>query len=330
MRVFVTGGTGFVGGAVVRCLLQYGFEVVAFARQGADLRQLQGLPVNITEGDLSTVEIMKKAMLGCDWVFHVAGLYAFWGYSWEQFYESNVQGTRNVLAAALDVGVQRVVHTSSIAVLGPPRQGDTADENTSTKYQDLIGFYKRSKYLAEEVVAEFISRGLPVVMVNPSAPVGAGDWKPTATGRVIVDYLNNKMPAFVESHQNLVDVEDVASGHVLAAQKGVFGERYILGGENMTLKQYLDILSEVSGLPKVRKQIPYGVALGWSYIDIFLAKVIKGYNPRATPTAVKVGKVHSYYDSSKAKRELGYDPHPVREALKKAVEWYRANGYVLK
>ena len=174
---------------------------------------------------------------------------------------------------------------------------------------------------------EFVAQGLPVVIVNPSAPIGAGDWKPTATGKVIVDYLNGKMPAYVQSHQNMVDVDDVASGHLLAAQTGKVGKRYILGGENMTLKQYLDLLSEVSGLPPVKMCMPYGVALAWSYMDITLAKLIKGYTPRATPDAVRIGMLHSYYDSSKAKKELGYAPRPVKEAVRKAVDWYRANGY---
>jgi len=342
MRVFVTGGTGFVGGAVVRHLLQNGFDVVALARPSADFRQLHGLPVNLIEGDLSTIGLMRKAMQGCDWVFHVAAVYAFWGYTWEQFYESNVQGTRNVLTAAMDAGIQRVVYTSSIAVLGPPRTGETADESTLTHYEDLVGSYKRSKFQAEGVAQEYARRGLPVVIVNPSAPVGRADWKPTATGKVIVAYLNGKMPAYVESHQNMVDVEDVAAGHLLAAQKGVVGERYILGGENMTLKRYLDILSEVSGLAPVSRRIPYHVALAWSYIDVLLAKLSavfrpvlrpvlrKGYFPMATPDAVRIGKLHSYYDSSKAQRVLGYSPHSVKAALHTAVEWYRANGYAPK
>ena len=327
MRAFVTGGTGFVGGALVRHLLKNDLEVVVLARAGADLRQLKGLNVNLVDGDLSSVNALKKGMDGCDWVFHVAALYAFWGYSWEEFYQSNVEGTRNVLTAARQAGVRRVVHTSSIAVLAPPKQGDTANEDTPTHYEELVGFYKRSKYLAEGVVQEFVAKGLDIVIVNPSAPIGAGDWKPTATGKVIVDYLNRKMPAYVQSHQNMVDVEDVATGHLLAAQKGKIGERYILGGENLTLKQYLDLLSEGSGLPPVKLRMPISVALAWSYVDITLPKLIKGYRPTATPDAVRIGRLHSYYDSSKAERELGYFPGPVKAAVKKAVDWYRLNGY---
>jgi dihydroflavonol-4-reductase len=327
MRTFVTGGTGFVGGALVRHLLENGFEVVALARPGADLRQLKGLPVSLVSGDLSDVELLTESMTGCEWVFHVAALYALWGYTWEQFYQSNVEGTRNVLLAATRANVQKVVHTSSIAVLGPPKQGDMANEDTPTEYEELVGFYKRSKYLAEEVVREFIARGLPAVIVNPSAPIGLGDWKPTTTGRVIVNYLNGKMPAYVQSRQNMVDVEDVACGHLLAVQKGKVGERYILGGENMTLKQYLDLLAEASGRPPVKFQVPFSVALAWAYADITLAKLIKGYVPMATPDAVQMGKLHCYYDSSKAERELGYTHRPAKEAVKKAVDWYRANGY---
>jgi dihydroflavonol-4-reductase len=327
MRVFVTGGTGFVGSVLVRLLLRENNEVIALARPGANLRQLAGLKIEIVEGDLSKGDLLKAAIRDCEWVFHVAGLYAFWGYTWDEFLRSNVEGTRNVLSACLAGGVRRVVHTSSIAVLGPPEHGDIADENTPTRYEQLVGNYKRSKFLAEGVVQEFVARGLPVVIVNPSAPIGAGDWKPTATGRVIVDYLNGKMPAYLESRQNMVDVEDVAKGHLLAAQRGKVGARYILGGENLTLKQYLDRLSEIVGLPPVKTRMPYGLALGWSYVDVCLAKLIKGYNPRAVPEAVRVGRVHSYYDSAKAERELGYSPHPIDGALQQAVDWYRANGY---
>jgi dihydroflavonol-4-reductase len=327
MRAFVTGGTGFVGGALIRHLLGNGFEVTALARPGADLRQLKGLQVTVVNGDLASVDLLAKGMQDCEWVFHVAALYAYWGYQWEDFYQSNVQGTRNILDASVIAGVKRVVHTSSIAVLAPPKHGDIANEATPTQYEDLVGYYKRSKYLAEEVTQEFVASGLPVVIVNPSAPIGVGDWKPTATGKVIVDYLNRKMPAYVNSCQNMVDVEDVAIGHLLAAQKGRIGERYILGGENLTLKAFLDLLSEVSGLPPVNIRMPYGLALAWSYVDTTLAKLIKNYKPMATPDAVHIGKLHSYYDSRKANLGLGYAPHPVKEAVKKAVDWYRSNGY---
>jgi dihydroflavonol-4-reductase len=301
--------------------------VVALTRPNADLRQLKGLQVSLVSGDLSNADFLAKSMRGCEWVFHVAALYAYWGYPWDEFYRSNVEGTRNILAASLKAGIQRVVHTSSIAVLAAPKKGDTANEDTPTQLDDLVGFYKRSKYMAEGVVQEFVARGLPVVMVNPSAPIGAGDWKPTATGKMIVDYLNRKMPAYVQSHQNMVDVEDVANGHLLAAQKGRVGERYILGGENMTLKQFLDILADASGLPQVNVRMPLMVALTWSYVDTTLAKLIKGHTPQATPDAVRIGKLHSYYDSSKAMQVLGFTPHPVKGAVKKAVDWYRLNGY---
>lgn len=327
MRVFVTGGTGFVGSTLVRHLLKENYDVVVLARPGANLRQLGGLKIRIIEGDLSKTSQLQAALRGCEWVFHVAGLYAFWGYRWDDFLRSNVEGTRNLMSACLAEGVSRVVHTSSIAVLGPPEHGDTADESTPTRYEELVGNYKRSKYLAEGVVSEYAALGLPVVIVNPSAPIGAGDWKPTATGRVIVDYLNGKMPAYVESHQNMVDVEDVAEGHLLAAKRGKTGDRYILGGENMTLKEYLDRLSAIAGLPSVKTKLPYGVALVWSYVDVCLSWLIRGRVPRAVPEAVHVGRLHSYYDSTKAMRELGYIPHPIDRALKQAVEWYRTNGY---
>lgn len=328
MRTFVTGATGFVGGALIRLLLAEGHEVTALVRKGADTRQLDGLKVNQFEGDLSDPQRLTLAMKGCTWVFHVAALYAFWGYSWQDFLQSNVEGTRNVMTAAQQSGVSKVVHTSSIAVFSPPQTGDTCNEKSPSRLEDLVGFYKRSKLLGEQIALEFAAGGLPLVVVNPSAPIGQADWKPTATGKVIVDFLNGRMPAYVQSNQNMVDVDDVAAGHILAAKKGKIGQRYILGGENMTLKQFLDTIAEVACLPPVKTKIPYSIALVWSYIDIALSKLIKGYKPAATPDAVRIGKLHSFFDSSKAKKELGYSPGPVRNAVRKAVDWYRANGYV--
>jgi dihydroflavonol-4-reductase len=327
MRAFVTGGTGFVGSAVVRRLLIENHSVVALVRKGADTRQLKGLDIECYEGDLSDEGHLVKGMEGCTWVFHIAALYSFWGYPWQEFIETNVEGTRRVMAAAQQVGAQRVVHTSSIAVFSPPKEGDTCNEDSPSQIDDLVGHYKRSKLLGEDVVREFSRKGLPVVIVNPSAPIGERDWKPTATGKIIVDFINHKMPAYVRSRQNMVDVEDVASGHILAAERGKVGERYILGGENFTLKQFLDLVAEESGLPQVKLCIPFGIALAWSYVDTTIPKLVKSYIPTATPDAVRIGKLHGHFDSSKAIRDLDYSPGPVREAVRKAVEWYRANGY---
>lgn len=327
MNVFVTGGTGFVGGAVVRRLLEAGHTVRALVRSGTNTRQLDGLPVERIEGTLADTGSLRRGMTGCDWVFHVAALYSYWGHPWEEFYQTNVEGTRRVLEIAGDTGARRIVYTSSIATLGLPTGDTPADEDTPVTLAEKIGHYKRSKFMAEEAARDFARRGLPVVIVNPAAPVGVGDHKPTATGQMIVDFLNGKMFGYVDTGMNIVDVEDVAAGHLLAAERGRVGERYILGGENLTLKQVLDLLSEVSGLPQVRLHIPHSIALAWSYVDVTLARLNPRHIPAATPDAVRVSRQKEYYDSSKAVRELGFPQTPARNALRKAVEWYRAHGY---
>ncbi len=327
MRAFVTGGTGFVGGAVVRRLLEDGHQVRALVRPGANARLLQGLPVERIQGDVSDVEALRRGMSGCGWAFHVAALYAYWGYPWETFYRTNVEGTRRVLEAAASAKVDRIVYTSSIATLGLPRGDEPADEDTPVALEDKIGHYKRSKFLAEQVARQAAAHGLPVVIVNPAAPVGVGDHKPTPTGQMIVDFLKGRMFGYVDTGLNIVDVDDVAAGHVLAAERGRVGERYILGGENLSLKQVLDLLAEVSGRPPVRRRIPHGVALAWSYVDVAWARLDRRHVPAATPEKVRLSRQKEYYDSSKAEREIGYVHRPAREALRKAVAWYRANGY---
>jgi dihydroflavonol-4-reductase len=328
MRAFVTGGTGFVGSAVIRKLLADGHEVRALVRQGTNTRQLDGLNIERITGDLSNTSTLREGMIGCEWVFHVAALYAYWGYSWDEFYQSNVEGTRRVMESAQRSGAKRIVYTSSIATLGIPRDGTPGDEETPVTLDDMIGHYKRSKYLAEEVVRGFIQQGLPVVIVNPAAPVGVGDHKPTQTGKMILDFINGKMPAYVDTGLTIVDVEDVAEGHLLAMEKGKIGERYILGGENLSLKQILDLLAEISGRPRVKMQIPHAVALAWAFVDTGLARLIPRHIPAATPDAVRVSSKREYFSSAKAIRDLGYQYVPAREALRKAVEWYRQNGYV--
>ena len=327
MRVFVTGGTGFIGGAVVRRLLRDGHEVRALVRAGSNARQLDGLPAERVRGDLADAASLRQGISGCDWVFHVAALYSYWGHTWEEFSQTNIEGTRRVLEVALDAGVSRVVHTSSIATLGIPKDGSPGTEETPSSVSDMIGYYKRSKFLAEEVARGFARQGLPVVIVNPGAPVGVGDHKPTPTGKIIVDFLNGRMPAYVDTGLTVVDVEDVAEGHLLAALRGRVGERYILGGENLTLKQVLDILSEISGLPSVRFRMPHWVASAWAYVDVTLARLNPRHVPSATPETARLSRVHEYFHSGKAVRELGLPQTPSREALTKAVQWYRANGY---
>ena len=328
MRTFVTGGTGFVGGAVVKTLLEAGHTVRALVRPGTNTRQLDGLPVERVLGDLSDQESLQNGIRGCDWVFHVAALYSYWGHPWEDFYRANVAGTQRVLEIAQAAGVSRVVHTSSIAALGIPKDGSPGTEQTPVSLDDMVGHYKRSKFMAEQAALDFAKRGLPVVVVNPAAPVGVADHKPTATGKMILDFLKGKMPAYVDTTLTIVDVEDVALGHLLAAERGRVGERYILGGEILSLKQILDLLAEVSGRPPVRFRIPHAVAFAWAYLDVALAKVLPGYTPQATPEKVKISKRGEGFDSAKAVKELGFPQTRARVALQKAVDWYREHGYV--
>jgi len=334
MRAFVTGGTGFIGGAVVRRLVEAGHQVRALVRPGANTRQLDGLPVERLTGDLTerlpgedVHDSLRAGMAGCDWVFHVAALYSYWGHGWDDFYQTNVEGTRRVLEAARVEGVERVVYTSSIAVLGVHEDGTPADEQAPSSLADRVGLYQRSKFVAEEVAHGYARQGLPVVIVNPSTPVGVGDHKPTPSGQIIVDFLNGRMFGYVDTGLNIVDVEDVADGHLLAAERGRVGERYILGGENLTLKQVLDLLAEVSERPRVRLRIPQRLALGWAYVDVTLARLRPGSVPAATPEKVRLSRRYEFFDPGKARRELGLDQTPAREALRKAVTWYRAHGY---
>jgi dihydroflavonol-4-reductase len=327
MRSFVTGGTGFIGGAVVRRLLDAGHEVKALVRHGADTRQFDGMCVEQVRGDLRDRDSLRRGMAGCGWVFHVAALYSFWGYGWRDFYETNVEGTQHVLEVARDAGVERIVYTSSIATLGIHKDGSPANEDTPSSLADRIGPYQRSKFLAEKIARDFARRGLPVVIVNPSTPVGVGDHKPTPTGQIIVDFLKGRMFGYVDTGLNIVDVEDVAAGHLLAAERGQVGSQYILGGENLTLKQILDLLAEVSGRPQVRLRIPHWVAQCWAYVDVTMARLNRQHTPAATPDKVRLSRRYEFFDPGRAVAELGLPQTPARAALRKAVEWYRAHGY---
>jgi dihydroflavonol-4-reductase len=327
MRAFVTGATGFIGGAVVRRLLEAGHEVRAMVRAGADTRQLEGLPVERLEGDLRDRQSLRRGVSGCDWAFHVAALYSYWGHRWRDFFESNVEGTRRALEAARDERAARIVYTSSIAALGVHKDGSPATEATPSTLADRIGLYQRSKFMAEEIARDFARQGVPVVIVNPSSPVGIGDHKPTPTGQIIVDFLNGRMFGYVNTGLNIIDVDDVAAGHLLAAERGRVGERYILGGENLTLKQILDILAEASARPKVSLRIPHGIALAWAYVDVALARLNPHRTPAATPEKVRLSRRFEFFDPGKAVHELGLPQTPARVALRKAVEWYQANGY---
>ncbi len=327
MRTFVTGGTGFIGGAVVRRLLEAGNEVKVLVRPRADTQQLDGLPAERVKGDVRDRESLRRGMAGCGWVFHVAALYSYWGYRWKDFYETNVEGTRQVLEVARDRGAERIVYTSSIAALGVHKDGSSATEDTPSTLADRIGPYQRSKFLTEAVVRDFARRGLPVIIVNPSSPVGIGDHKPTPTGQIVVDFLKGRIFGYVDTGLNIIDVEDVAAGHLLAAERGQAGERYILGGENLTLKQILDLLAEISGRPQVRLRIPHWVAQCWAYVDVTMARLNPRRIPAATPDKVRLSRRYEFFDPGRAVRELGLPQTPAHVALRKAVEWYRSHGY---
>ena len=327
MRVFVTGSTGFVGASVTRALLDAGFRVRALVRRGADTRNIDDLHIERIEGDLSEIDPLRRGMIDCEAVFHVAALYSLWRSDAEALYRSNVDGTTNILDAAAAAGVRRVVYTSSVAALGVPRRGEVGDERLETTAADLVSEYKKSKYLAEHVALKRASLGQDIVIVNPSTPIGPFDIKPTPTGEIVLRFLNGKMPAYVDTGMNIVDVEDVARGHVLALERGRSGERYILGNRNVTLKQLLHMLSGVTGIKAPGTRVPHILPLAVAYIDEGVLSRL-GKRPGVSIYAVKMSQKAMYYDSSKAIRELGLPQSPIEGALEKAVRWFRQNGYV--
>jgi dihydroflavonol-4-reductase len=328
MLAFVTGATGFVGSHVARVLAEQGADLRLLVRSGSDPKNIEGLKADRVAGDLCDPASLEKAMAGCDVVFHVAADYRLWVRDPERMYRANVEGTRAILKAALQNGVRRVVYTSSVATMGFSSNGHLADENSPVSLENMIGPYKRSKFLAEEVAIEAGHSGMDVVVVNPSTPVGERDIKPTPTGRIILDFLKKKFPAYVDTGLNLVDVTECAHGHVAALEKGRTGERYILGGENLTLKQILDELAAITGLPSPKVRVPYVVALATGVVDEIFTGRILNREPRATIDAVRMGRKKMFVSSSKAARELGWKIVPVDNALRCAAEWFRANGYV--
>jgi len=327
MKSFVTGATGFVGCHVVRRLLAAGDSVRVLVRPASNLRALEGLPVEFEEGDLRDRGSLDAALHGIDRVFHVAADYRLWSARPEEMYESNVGGTRNVLEAAQRAGVGRFVYTSTVATVAVPRGDALPNEETRAKVGEMIGHYKRSKFLAEEEAMTAASTGFSVVIVNPTTPVGPLDWKPTPTGRIVVDFMNGRMPAYVDTGLNVVGVDDVAAGHLLAAERGRSGERYILGARNMTLKEILEALAQITGRPAPWVRLPHFVALAAAHVDEWVSRA-RGRVPQIPVEGVKIARHRMFVDGSKATRELGYQPGPVEAALAQAVEWYGANGYV--
>ncbi|HKQ61430.1 MAG TPA: hopanoid-associated sugar epimerase [Candidatus Polarisedimenticolaceae bacterium] len=323
MKVCVTGGSGFVGGHLVRVLLERGASVRCLVRNSGGPDALEGLPVERVVGDLRDRERVCEAVRGCTQVFHCAADYRLWVPDAGAMLRSNVDGTRHVLEAAAAAGVERVVHTSSVGALGLASHGAAADECEPVRLGQMIGPYKRSKFLAERVAEEWAARGLNVVIVNPSTPVGERDVKPTPTGQMIVDFLAGRMIAYAETGLNLIDVRDVALGHVLAAERGRSGEKYILGNRNMTLKEILDTLARITGLPAPRVKLPHWVPLAVSAVDSSFARLTRR-PPRIPVDAVRMARYKMFFDSSKAVRELGLPQTPVEQALERAVSWFRA------
>jgi len=327
MKCFVTGSTGFLGSHVARKLLAEGAELRLLVRANSRTDNIAELPAERVVGDLRDVESLRRGMSGCEIVFHVAADYRLWAIDGQQLYQSNVEGTRNILQAARDSHVRRVVYTSSVATMGFGNNGRVTDESTPVALEDMIGDYKRSKFMAERLVIEAARSGQDVVMVNPTTPIGERDIKPTPTGQIVVDFLKRKFPAYVDTGLNLVDVEDCANGHLLAAEKATPGERYILGGENLTLKQILDKLASITGLPSPSIRLPYAVAYATGVVDTLVTGKLRQREPRVTLDSVRMGRKKMFVTSAKAERELGWNPGPVDGALRRAVEWFRANGY---
>ena len=333
MKCFVTGASGFIGANLVHELVARGHEVKALVRSTSDLRGLHGAQFERVEGDINQADLLKTALRGCDWCFHAAASYHLWLADYRPMYQANVEGTRTVLEAAGAAGCRRIVYTSTVGCIGLPKENEgkivPTDESTPVSDSQMSNPYKRSKWQAERIALELSGKGLPIVIVNPSAPVGPRDVKPTPTGQVIVDFLNRAMPAYLDTGLNYVHVRDVAAGHVLAAEKGRIGERYILGnGEgNWTMQQGFAVLEEITGVAGPKVRIPFFVALGAAHVDE-MASRFTNKPPKAPLAGVRMAKYKMFFSPGKAVRELGLPQTPPKQALADAVEWFRGNGYV--
>jgi dihydroflavonol-4-reductase len=328
MTTLVTGATGFVGSHVVRLLAARGEPVRVLLRESSRTDALEGMECERVTGDLRDRPSLDLALQDVRRVFHIAADYRLWTRDPAEIYQSNVQGTRNLLEAARDAGVERFIYTSTVATIAVPVAGDSLpDETTTAELDQMVGHYKRSKFIAEREAMEAARNGLHVVIVNPTAPVGPGDWKPTPTGRMVVDFLNGRMPAYVDTGLNVVPVEDVAAGHLLAAERGKSGERYILGGQNMTLEEILATLGRITNRPAPHIRLPHAVALAAAYVDTAVCRVLRR-EPHIPIEGVRMARHRMFVDGAKAVRELGYQPGPVEAALERAVRWYEEHGYV--
>ena len=327
MKALVTGASGFVGAALARTLLAAGWQVRVLVRAGSDRRNLRTLTVHSAIGDLTDTASLERAVEDCDAVFHAAADYRLWVPDPQSMYEANVEGTRNLLEAASRAGVKRIVYTSSVACIGLPADGSVGTEDTPVSLKSMVGHYKRSKFLAEQAALEAAERGVPVVIVNPAAPVGPRDLKPTPTGQIVLDAALGRTPAYVDTGLNIVHVDDVAAGHVLAFHYGRVGERYILGGENLPLRDILVEITALAGRSPPRLKLPHGVVLPIAYLAEGFAR-LSGRSTRVTVDSVRMARKRMYFSSEKAMRELGYSYRPARLAFADALEWFRAEGYL--
>jgi len=326
MKTFVTGSTGFIGSSITRELLKDGREVRVLVRSGSDTSNLNGLDVELWKGDLLDQESLRQGLKGCDVLYHAAADYRLWTRTPDEMYRINVGGTEAILEAALENGLAKVVYTSSVGTLGNPGDGTPGNEETPVTLADMVGPYKKSKYLAERTAENYISKGLPLVVVNPSTPVGPMDIKPTPTGKIIVDFLKRKMPAYLDTGLNIIAVDDCARGHVLAEQKGCIGRKYILGNTNLTLQNIFRLLEEITGLPAPRVRLPYLPILMAAYVNEGLSR-ITGREPLIPLAGVQMASKFMYFDPSRSVKELGLPQTSVKDALARAVEWFRSKGY---
>ena len=327
--VFVTGATGFIGASIARQLVERGDRVRVLVRRGADTANLKGLDLEKWPGDLLDQASLRSGLKGCDTLFHAAADYRLWARDPALMYRVNVEGTAAVLEAALENGLSKVVYTSSVGTLGNPGDGRPGTEETPVSLDDMVGPYKKSKFLAERTAESFLPRGLPLVIVNHSTPVGPRDIKPTPTGKIIVDFLNRKMPAYLDTGLNIIAVEDCAHGHILAAERGTVGRKYILGNANLTLRDIFVLLEEITGLAAPKVRLPYTPILLAAYINEALSR-LTGREPLIPLAGVQMAGKFMFFDSSRAVSELGLPQTPVKDALERSVQWFHANGYAMQ